>query len=238
MPPLSFFYAVGYKFSNLIVCFIFTTQKIDPMTHEERLLSCKVCSNRQFDPNRGVICGLTMNYPTFEGDCSSFDSGSSQIAPGSSYRKASHTTNHMEPVSAGTRFAHFIIDSIPIFILGSLIALYSLYTGFAQDFFQSDSRLLDYIYGAIVSLIYYLFVEATTGRTLGKLITRTIVVNEDGTKPSKATLIKRSFCRLIPFNHFSFLGEGIGWHDTISGTRVVRKDSIGRTEDEDVLDRF
>ncbi|MFT6808347.1 MAG: hypothetical protein ACJA01_001571 [Saprospiraceae bacterium] len=37
-----------------------------------------------------------------------------------------------------------------------------------------------------------------------------------------STVFKRSLCRLIPFEIFSFLGEPLmDWHDKISGTKVI-----------------
>jgi uncharacterized RDD family membrane protein YckC len=59
---------------------------------------------------------------------------------------------------------------------------------------------------------------------VGKWITQTIVVDENGEKPNSETILVRSLCRLIPFNAISFLGiSGRGWHDTISKTYVVNK---------------
>lgn len=49
------------------------------------------------------------------------------------------------------------------------------------------------------------------GKTIGKYITKTIVVMEDGSKPKASDIVLRSLCRLIPFDAFSFLGtEGKG----------------------------
>ena len=71
-------------------------------------------------------------------------------------------------------------------------------------------------------LIYYTTIETLTGRSLGKFITKTKVVIYDGSKPTFNEILVRSLCRLIPLEHFSFLGEdGNGWHDSISKTYVV-----------------
>ena len=67
-----------------------------------------------------------------------------------------------------------------------------------------------------------MILEGLTQRTIGKLITRTKVVMENGEKPSSEAIIIRSLCRMIPFDAFSFLGDpSRGWHDTISKTYVV-----------------
>jgi uncharacterized RDD family membrane protein YckC len=71
--------------------------------------------------------------------------------------------------------------------------------------------------------IYYILMEGIFGRTLGKLITGTVVVDGFGNKPSFGKIIGRSFARLIPFEAFSFLGStGRGWHDSLTDTYVVK----------------
>ncbi|MBO6518277.1 MAG: RDD family protein [Bacteroidia bacterium] len=211
------------------------------MTHQERLTWCATCSNRKFDPNRGVICGLTMNYPTFEGTCVSYAEGTPQsITPGSSYEPPRIKERpRVIPVSAGTRFINWIIDRLAIIGLGVVVGAFIGYTGIGYELIQNESRIVDYIFGAVISVFYYGLVESTTGRTIGKLITGTVVVMEDGSKPNTGVYWTRTFCRLIPFNAFSFLGEGIGWHDTLSKTRVVHKDSVNfHDQGEEILDRF
>ncbi len=129
----------------------------------------------------------------------------------------------------GLRFANYIIDQIVMVVLGGAIGvLIALYTEFTGDyglydvFVESDNTLLDYLIGYIISLIYYTTIETLTGRSLGKYITKTKVVTHEGEKPTFDTILIRTLCRFIPFNHFSFLGEdGKGWHDSISKTYVV-----------------
>jgi uncharacterized RDD family membrane protein YckC len=87
-------------------------------------------------------------------------------------------------------------------------------------------------------MVYYSFFEMVTGQSPGKMVTGTVVVNEDGTTPDGGRILIRSLCRFIPFNAFSFLGDGVGWHDTISKTRVVEKSSIQNQKDDEVLDQF
>ena len=82
--------------------------------------------------------------------------------------------------------------------------------------------LLEYFIGFVLGTIYYSIFEGLTGRSVGKLITKTKVVNEEGEKASFDSIIRRSLCRYIPFEALSFLGsDAIGWHDTLSKTRVV-----------------
>ena len=64
--------------------------------------------------------------------------------------------------------------------------------------------------------------ETITGRTLGKYITNTKVLTEDGQKPEADKILYRTLSRMIPFEAFSFLGdEGRGWHDSLAKTVVV-----------------
>ncbi len=81
----------------------------------------------------------------------------------------------------------------------------------------------DIIYAVLISLFYYIGLESLFGRTVGKLVTGTIVVNELGSKASFGQIIGRSFARLIPFEAFSFLGStGRGWHDSLPKTYVIK----------------
>jgi len=80
--------------------------------------------------------------------------------------------------------------------------------------------------GAILLLIcipfYWIATEYFFDKSPAKFLTRTKVVMKDGTKPSFLTIIGRTLCRFIPFEPFSFLGgKAIGWHDSITNTRVV-----------------
>ena len=68
---------------------------------------------------------------------------------------------------------------------------------------------------------YYCFFEGIWGRTPGKFLIGTKVVDEEGDPPSFGQIVGRSACRLIPFEPFSFFGAR-GWHDSISHTYVVR----------------
>jgi uncharacterized RDD family membrane protein YckC len=75
-------------------------------------------------------------------------------------------------------------------------------------------------------MFYYGVPEHLWGKSFGKLITRTFVMSTDGGRPSGAQIFRRTLCRFIPFEPFSILFGGeypVGWHDSLSGTRVVNK---------------
>ncbi|OIQ19411.1 MAG: hypothetical protein BM549_10735 [Lacinutrix sp. MedPE-SW] len=69
--------------------------------------------------------------------------------------------------------------------------------------------------------LYYLIFEYTTGQTIGKIITKTKVVNIDNDlKPSFSTILLRTLCRLIPFEIISYLFSVNGLHDRLSKTTL------------------
>jgi uncharacterized RDD family membrane protein YckC len=115
-----------------------------------------------------------------------------------------------------------------LFIFAVGIAIFSMIVlgiGYEEDMNPISERLLDFIFGAIAAFIYYPVFEGIFGRTPGKWITNTKVVNNDGTKPEMSAILIRTLCRFIPLEPFSFLGsEPVGWHDTLSKTRVVKAD--------------
>jgi uncharacterized RDD family membrane protein YckC len=65
--------------------------------------------------------------------------------------------------------------------------------------------------------------EVAFGATVGKLITGTRVVSADGGSARAGQVIGRTFARIIPFEPLSFLvgDTTTGWHDSLSGTKVV-----------------
>lgn len=121
--------------------------------------------------------------------------------------------------SGGKRFANYIIDTIFFYIL---LVVLGMFAGvFAPEAMASTG--IFFSFGIYLSyVLYYWAFEALTGRTIGKYITRTKIVKEDGSKPDGINVLGRSFSRLIPFDAFSFLGSpGKGWHDSIPKIYVI-----------------
>ena len=135
--------------------------------------------------------------------------------------------------SKGSRILNYILDIIFIMIL---IFFFAFVLAILANLLQWNGILLwlsdmSDLSGQVVfigvTIFYYTVTEGFLGRSLGKLITGTMVVDESGEKPDFGTILKRSLCRLIPFEVFSFLGSsGRGWHDTISDTYVVNKKDL------------
>ena len=137
------------------------------------------------------------------------------------------------PARKGLRFANFFIDNIVLnvisFGIGVVIAVMLIAAGYepdAQGNFVDAPLWVNIVINLVhipVALAYYIFFELTLGRTLGKLITGTKVVNAEGGNATVGQVIGRSFARFIPFDAFSYLGEtGRGWHDSLSKTYVVK----------------
>ena len=121
----------------------------------------------------------------------------------------------------GKRFANMIIDVIGFYVLVFLIGIAFASTGDMEIVDSPGFTLSSYL----IYVLYYWAFETLTGKTLGKYITRTRIVKEDGSKPEPINILGRSFARLIPFDGFSFLGTpGKGWHDSIPKIYVINDD--------------
>ena len=142
-------------------------------------------------------------------------------APTSEIYSKSRVEGFTGAAGPGRRFLNLLIDSI-FGLMGMGFVL-----GFIAAFSHSEflNRLLDmpdFVVGIVFSLLYYVPCEAIFGRTLGKVITGTKVIDSEGGKPALWTIIVRTLCRFLPFEALSFLGtETRGWHDSISKTYVV-----------------
>lgn len=136
--------------------------------------------------------------------------------------------------SNGKRFLNYLMDRVAIFgfaiVFGAAVGVleqFGIVTGWL-DWLNGVSRLEDILFTAVLSLVYYISLESMFGRTLGKLVTGTKVITVEGTKPRFLQVVGRSLARIVPFEPFSFLGDG-GWHDRWSDTRVVDlRDKEGR----------
>lgn len=133
----------------------------------------------------------------------------------------------VRPVTTGKRFAHYLIDLTAIWVIHfgiSLLLTYSL--GYVPElsvpFVPSFFFFVGDLIFASVLLVYYGFFEISFQKTPGKMITKTIVINEFAEKPEFPEMILRTLCRLIPFEALSCLGENSrDWHDRLSRTWVI-----------------
>ena len=117
------------------------------------------------------------------------------------------------------RLLNSIIDSVVYlvfsFVLGFVLAILGM--------FGLIESIPDIVFGVVILCLYYIPCEFFWGRTLGKLITGTKVVDSEGGKPTFGRILGRTFARFVPFEAFSFLGrkQPKGWHDSWSNTMVI-----------------
>jgi uncharacterized RDD family membrane protein YckC len=134
--------------------------------------------------------------------------------------------------STGKRFANYLIDALTFYIV--LVCIFFIWAVTATESFREFQyyvrdntitiRLVSYLtYGFYMFLVEGIF----KGRSLGKLITGTRAVNEDGTRIGVKQALLRSLSRLVPFEAFSALGNpSFPWHDSWTHTMVVNERSI------------
>jgi uncharacterized RDD family membrane protein YckC len=145
------------------------------------------------------------------------NSPDSPYAPPRSRLDAPPTTEQL--ATTGQRVANYVLD------YGVMVVVYvalGLATGALDD---GQGFAAEFILSSALFLIYYATLESLFGVTVGKLVTGVRVVSEAGSEPSFAQILGRSLARMIPLEPLSLLGgkgRPIGWHDSLSGTRVIR----------------
>ncbi|MDH7463033.1 RDD family protein [Chitinophagaceae bacterium 26-R-25] len=121
--------------------------------------------------------------------------------------------------TVGQRFLNYIIDMVGMYALATVIILAVYWITGAMIVDDSSPGLL---VGCIAIFVYYSLLEGiTNGRSLGKLVTRTRVIKEDGSTPTISDAMKRSVSRLAPFEVLSAF-SGHPWHDKWTRTYVVK----------------
>ncbi|MBB4800046.1 putative RDD family membrane protein YckC [Flavobacterium nitrogenifigens] len=123
-------------------------------------------------------------------------------------------------VHSKIRFVNFLIDFILVFVLyfsisPNIESLLSLTAQYERAIYRIAALL-------IFIAIYYIVLEHKYQKTLGKIITKTKVVNLEGEKAELSDIVNRTFCRLIPFDRVSFFFSRNGIHDVMSKTKVIK----------------
>ena len=136
--------------------------------------------------------------------------------------------------SQGQRFLNWLVDNlfmqfVVVHASGYFFGYLLAYT--APDFMQAliDEResgprywLLGFTIAYFNYLVYYTFCEKLfKGYTLGKLLTGTKAIRNDGGELTFKDAILRSLSRIVPFEVFSALGIK-PWHDRWTDTRVIK----------------
>jgi uncharacterized RDD family membrane protein YckC len=135
--------------------------------------------------------------------------------------------------SIGKRLGNYIIDLASFCIIILLIevtwaVLSPASIGNINDdtsgFNLLDILIILFAYGLVMGVIEGI----TKGKSLGKLITGTRAVNEDGSTISFQTAMFRGLCRAVPFNQLSALGSpSYPWHDKWTNTEVIDEKESG-----------
>lgn len=134
--------------------------------------------------------------------------------------------------SKNKRFLNNLIDSIVHYLL--VIALSTIFgagLGFSGNVEVLEDENTITIFSYLLSfLIYFLYFSVfeyySKGKTVGKYITKSRALREDGSIMSFSECALRSICRFIPFDRLSFVGSDRGWHDRFSKTMVVEDDGF------------
>jgi uncharacterized RDD family membrane protein YckC len=123
-------------------------------------------------------------------------------------------------VTSWTRLIHFVVDLIAFFLTAVIL-------GFILDLFmptpsQATMSLIVYGLFIIAFFLYFVFMEYKFQKTIGKFLTKTKVVMNDGRKPELSDILIRTACRLLPLDRISFLFTRNGFHDRLSNTIVIK----------------
>ncbi len=139
---------------------------------------------------------------------------------------------NVRTVSIGKRFFNFAIDYLFVSFLllplvCALIGIVSALTGVERS--SMNEMLFNYrhLLTAATMVLYYVFFEYFLNKTIGKFITRSIVVSETGDKPSFKSCLLRALIRFVPFEPLSILkSDSKMWHDNWSKTVVKNSATI------------
>ena len=117
---------------------------------------------------------------------------------------------------AGKRFLNLIID------IGAVIFLIVIFNKILYHHSIFSYLGMFKILDIAVVFAYFYGLENSLGQTVGKMITKTKVVNLDGGKPTTQQMLVRTFSRVIPLEPVLLIG-GKWLHDSLSQTRVVNQ---------------
>jgi len=118
------------------------------------------------------------------------------------------------------RGTNFIIDLVVLLVIIEIT--------FRLEVYVEPVEIIRVIRMFILLGGYYFLMEYFLGKTVGKMITRTQVVNSDGAKISIRQTFTRTLWRYAPFAPIiPLLGvDAKVWHDVRSKTYVVDDDSM------------
>jgi len=138
---------------------------------------------------------------------------------------------HYQLVQAGggKRFLNYLVDKVVFFIFMYCLTytLIALQMRLTIDFNGNVAffRLFSVVFNLLCYALFMAFTEfILKGKTVGKYLTGTRVVKQDGSPIGFRDAVLRGICRIIPFNVFSALGTVCyPWHDRLSKTYVINE---------------
>ena len=146
----------------------------------------------------------------------------------------SYETNHFVYATQGQRFLNWLIDNLLMrFGLSYLtgLGIGMLIGVMSPEFFENNSYNdspfgILFFLGILISyfnyVIYYTISEKLfKGYTLGKLITGTRAIRQDGGELTFKNALLRSLSRCVPFEVFSGFNT-LTWHDSWTDTMVIK----------------
>ncbi|MCW4468102.1 RDD family protein [Flavobacterium sp. MFBS3-15] len=125
------------------------------------------------------------------------------------------------------RLLNLLIDVAVLILIFIAIGFIGVITSFLGSdailiWFEQIDGLTDRIVTTLVMSAYLFISEFLTQKSIGKMITGTMVVMQDGSKPTAKAILIRALCRIISLEALSFIAKiPRGWHDTASNTYVV-----------------
>lgn len=119
----------------------------------------------------------------------------------------------------GARLGNLMID---VFIILLLYFIFLLATVFVFSDIINDYVLELELMPLVILLLYYIILESVYGKTIGKMVTKTYVMDKNYKKPSVWKVILRTLFRFFPLGFFAFLFSFYCFHDVWSGTKVVK----------------
>ena len=145
----------------------------------------------------------------------------------------SYVQNQFIYATQGQRFLNWLIDNLLMrfgfaylsgLALGTLISIAS--PNFFNEMGASETTITLLFLGVFVAyfnyIVYYTLCEKLfRGYTLGKLITGTRAIRQDGGELTFRNAFLRSLSRCVPFEVFSGFSM-LTWHDNWTDTMVVK----------------
>lgn len=145
-----------------------------------------------------------------------------------------YAQEHFVYATQGQRFLNWLIDNVLMrwglaYLTGTAVGLF---IGLVAPDFFTNMAYSDGIFGPLLLIglliaylnyiIYYTLCEKLfKGYTLGKLITGTRAIRQDGGELTFKDALLRSLSRCVPFEVFSGFST-LTWHDSWTDTMVVK----------------